>query len=84
MDNIKLLADGGYSFRNLVTPNTTKSNEWNNRQKSERSIVEITIYLIKTWGLANKTVFSIEKQEMALYVIYQLQAMKLLKYPIRQ
>lgn len=84
LEKFKLLADGGYKFRNLVTPDDEKSANWNNQQKSSRSIVEITIGLIKTWSVASKTVFNIEIQEMALYVVYQLQAMKLLKYPLRQ
>ena len=81
----KLLGDGGYHHRLLITPDSKKSKFWNKTQKDHRSIVEIVIGYIKTWGVANSTVkHSIEIHEMALWVIYQLAAWRLKKYPIRQ
>ena len=63
---------------------TSKPKEWNNEQKSNRSIVEIVIGYVKSWGVARKKFRQeIETQEMALWVVYQLPAWRLKLYPLR-
>ena len=63
---------------------TSKPKEWNNEQKSNRSIVEIVIGYVKSWGVARKKFRQeIETQEMALWVVYQLAAWRLKLYPLR-
>ena len=84
LNNQKLLGDGGYHHRLLITPEPTKSKFWNQTQKDKRSIVEIVIGYVKTWGVARETFRqNIELQEMALWCVYQLAAWRLKNYPIR-
>jgi len=84
-NGIKLLADGGYSMRMcLITPDDMKSDNWNQEQKKERSIVEIVFSYIHNWKSADITFKqSPEFQAITLMTIYNIEAFKLEKIPIR-
>ena len=74
----------GYSHCQLVTPSYYKNKNWNNTQKSTRAVVETVIGLVKHWEVAH-VVFrgAPETQALALMIVYQLTALKLLSHPIR-
>ena len=57
------LADSGYSFEFLVTPNPNKSKSWNDMQKALCSVVEVSIGMV----LQN-----VEVQELGLLTCYKL------------
>jgi len=80
----KLLADGGYSLRLfLITPQEILSPEWN-RQKAARSVVEVIFSHIHAWKAADINFKQCpETQAMVLMTIYQLEALKLLQFPLR-
>lgn len=81
---IKLLADAGYSFCMLVTPDHGSPRKWNNFQKGMRSVVETTIGLVKFFAVTNdKFLGSPELHTMAVHVCYQLTAMRLKEFPLR-
>lgn len=63
---IKWLADGGYSFQYLVTPDNTMPLSWNNTQKALRSVVETAIGFVKLYRFAAERVAVCpELQELA-------------------
>lgn len=81
---VRWLADGGYSFEYLVTPNKHKSASWNNMQKALRSVVETTIGMVKLYRLAAERVtISPELQSMCLMICYQLTNLILKQFPLR-
>ena len=84
-NDIKLLADRGYKFLQLVTPNDdTHSVEWNNRQKGLRSVVETTCGMVKLYEIAALTCRqSPDWHELALMVCYQLTNINLKLFPLR-
>jgi len=82
---IKLLADRGYSYTLLVTPDDdNKDVKWNNIQKTLRSIVEIVIGLAKNYATAaSKFRMGPELQELVLMIVYYLVQLNLLSAPLR-
>lgn len=82
--NIKLLGDGGYHHYLLVTPDITKSQEWNNKQKSLRSCVETVAFIAKCWEFAaSKVRVNPELQQVGLMSIYFFVAKMMREYPLR-
>jgi hypothetical protein len=82
---IRLLADLGYSHYLLVTPEKYMPQNWKNKQKALRSIVEVVIGFVKNWRVTAEDFFgSSELQSMALMICYQLTAKRLKKSPIRE
>lgn len=81
---IYLLADLGFFHQRLVKPNVFKSLEWNNTQKSLRSVVEVVIGLVKTFNFANfKCTISPETQQICLTICYYLVASRFKEFPLR-
>jgi len=81
---IRLLADGGYHDSQLVTPQANRPKAWNQQQRQLRATVETAIGVTKTWEIvSNRFVGSVAKQVMALTVVYNLSAWRLLLYPLR-
>jgi len=82
-NNIKLLADKGYSFVNLITPTNIKSQSWNNYQKGLRSIVERAIGVATFWSINSTRVrLNPELHQMAIMITYQITAMSIKQFPI--
>jgi len=78
------LADAGYSFCRLITPDDSNSQYWNAKQRSLRSVVETSIGIVKNWAIAGqKTRFTLELHEIALLVVYHLTNILLKEYPLR-
>lgn len=78
------LADLGYSYPRLITPNDERSIEWNHQQKSLCSVVETSIAMVEVFRLASETCnLQPELHGIALMVIYQLTNMNLQRYPLR-
>lgn len=75
--DIKLLADGGYSDDHLITPQNAHGQQWNNTQKSLRSIVEHVNSVVQCFHYAAKKVRGNEPelQTYCLKVIYNLTAL---------
>ena len=87
--NIKLLADGGYSDINLITPKRKIQNindkVWNNIQMSFRSVVEhvnSVVHFFK-YGSTKIRGHEPELQAYCLKVIYNLAAQTLDIFPLR-
>jgi DDE superfamily endonuclease len=81
---VKWLADSGYFFERLITPDTDKSTAWNNTQKRLHSVVETTIGMVKLFRLAAECVtICVELHELCLLICYQLTNIILKKYPLR-
>lgn len=86
MDQLQLkwLADGGYGYHRLVTPDDRRSKEWNNTQKSLRSIVEVVAGLAKNYAICRDQFGgNPELQEMIIMSVYQLTNINLKEYPLR-
>lgn len=82
-NNIKLLADSGYSSHVLITPNEDKSKLWNYQQRFMRSKVERVIGCVKLYSIASeKCKWSPELQIIALNIAYQLTAKELIQFPL--
>jgi hypothetical protein len=84
-NQIRLLADSGYSHHLLETPNDLQPKSTNMYQKGLRSIVEAVIGLVKNWRITS-TVFrgSPEFQTVAVLTCFQLTAMRLNHSPLRE
>jgi len=83
-EDLKLLADRGFSNPRLVVPVESKGKQWNNTQMSKRSIIEVVIGMVKHWKAASRTFKSNpEIHTLALMVIYQLLNIRLKQFPIR-
>ncbi len=79
------LADSGYSFEFLVTPDPNKSKIWNDQQKALRSVVEVSIGMVKLFAFAAQRVqVTPEVQELGLLTCYQLTNIQLKRFPLRQ
>lgn len=75
-----------YSSRLFITPRSGQHNgrDWQNNQKSLRSVVETVFAVVKWFSLAGgKYRGSPELQQLALGCIYQLVAQNLNNYPLR-
>lgn len=82
--DLRWLADKGYSYLLLVTPDERKGKEWNDEQKSLRSVIETSIGTVKLWRVAGTTFRGTpELQELAVLCCYQLANINLKMYPIR-
>eukprot|EP01089_Gocevia_fonbrunei_P020344 TRINITY_DN7564_c0_g1_i3.p1 TRINITY_DN7564_c0_g1~~TRINITY_DN7564_c0_g1_i3.p1 ORF type:complete len:101 (-),score=18.38 TRINITY_DN7564_c0_g1_i3:25-327(-) len=83
-NKVYLLADGGYSDKeSLVVPDKSKSPQWNDKQKTQRSVVETVIGLVHNWEIATeKFKGSPELQELVLLIIYEFVNMRLALYPL--
>lgn len=82
--NVRMLADGGYHHYLLVTPDPTKSKEWNDRQKSLRSCVETVAFTAKCWEFAaGKVRVNPELHQIGLMIIYNIVRMMMQQYPLR-
>lgn len=82
---IKLLADGGYSYILLVTPDDCESKTLALQQKDERSVVEnLNAAVANNWAVARE-VFrgSPLFQAVCLMIVYQVEAMVLEEFPLR-
>jgi hypothetical protein len=78
------LADSGYHHHRLVRPTEDKGILWNNQQKGLRSVVEVTIGMVKNWVFAAETVrVSPELHASLLIAIYELTQLNLKEFPIR-
>jgi hypothetical protein len=55
-EGILLLADGGYYDIHLITPTTTQDREWNNAQKSYRSVIEHVNSIVSNFRYASTRV----------------------------
>jgi hypothetical protein len=83
-NDIKLLADGGYSNLRLVVPDENRSSQWNHEQKNLRSVVETAIGYVKSWNAASDTFRqSPQHQILALNCIYHMAQRKLSRLPLR-
>ena len=84
-NDIYLLADNGYSDIQLVCPSSQQTESWNDSQKQMRQLVEQVNSFVGNWK-ASSSQFSgtIEKQALALRVIYKLAAWRLQKKPLRE
>lgn len=96
-NNEKLLADSGmcqyncvptlsgYSHHLLVTPEKSQNQQWQNTQKGLRAVVETVIGLVKNWEVARDRFRGHpELHALALRIVYQLTAVRLLQSPLRQ
>ena len=87
-NQVKVLADRGFRKPTCyypVDPELTEDDmEYNNINYEHRSVVENIYSRISKWGLANN-VFKqdVELQHCALSVIYQIEAWKIIKRPVR-
>lgn len=78
------LADSGYSYFRLVTPNVNRSKAWNDAQKALRSVIETAIGMVKLFAFAAERVcVSPEIHELGLLLCYKLANKKLIQFPLR-
>jgi hypothetical protein len=83
-NQVKLLADGGYRYMNLVTPDETRGVAWNNTQMGLRPVVETVIGYVKGWDAAAATFrHAPEIQQLALACIYEIAAARFKITPLR-
>lgn len=81
---VKWLADSGYSFELLVTPDPNQSKSWNDMQKALRSVVEVSIGMVKLYAFAAERVqVTPEVQELGILVCYQLTNIRMKRFPVR-
>ena len=82
---MKLLGDLGYSHNSIITPDPFQPQQWRNIQKGLRPVVETVIGLVKNWRVTSDTFRGYpELQAMAVMVCYQLTAIRLKDFPLRQ
>lgn len=81
---INILRDGGYHHHRIISPDESKEIDWNQTQKSLRSVVETAIGLTKNYQVAGgKFLGTPELQQLGLLAIYQLTNIMLKAYPLR-
>jgi len=85
-ENLYLLADGGYSHPHLITPDDKNMPfQWNQTQVGLRSVGEVSIGYPHGWDFAGtKVKQGPHLQSHGLNAIYQLAAMMMKEFPIRQ
>lgn len=80
----RFLVDGGYTHAALVGPSTLETDEWNQQQKSLRSVVETVFALVKCFRFAAVDCrLAPELQEIALMICYHLTSRRLNEFPLR-
>ncbi len=69
-NNFNWLANGGYSFFGLIILNDNYPKEWNNKQKSFRTIIETVINIVKNFEAAESKFHYIPEMQKIILMIY--------------
>ncbi len=78
------MADSGYSYELLITPDPNKSKAWNDMQKGMCSIVEMSIRMVKLYTFAAERVqVAPEIHELGILTCYKLTNLRFKVFPLR-
>jgi hypothetical protein len=84
MMGVRWLGDSGYSYELLITPDPNKSKAWNDMQKGMRSIVEVSIGMVKLYAFtAERVQVAPEIHELGILTCYKLTNLRLKAFPLR-